>query len=217
MTFTGFPPTAAQLYARLATDNTKEGFKALKNVYERDVLAPMTALARELSQEFGDVQVLRPQRDTRMSHDKSPYKTYQGAYVDTGPCLGYWVHLDADGLYASGRYYPFAAQQIARYRTIADDEHSGSQLAAMLSELSAAGFTIGGDRLRTRPRGTPADHPRLELLKHRKLDVGRRLPADGPLDTRQALEMVRDTWQAVRPLLRWAAERRINALEEVPR
>ncbi|MFF4604367.1 DUF2461 domain-containing protein [Streptomyces sp. NPDC001339] len=213
MRFSGFPPSGPRLYADLAADNTKESFRALKDVYERDVQAPMTALARELSEEFGEVQVLRPQRDTRMSHDKSPYKTYQGAWGDIAPCLGYWIHLDADGLYASGRFYPYAAQQIARYRAAVDDEHSGGHLARIVEELRRSGFLVGGDRLRTRPRGVPADHPRLELLKHRKLDVGRRYATGGPLHTRQVLELVRDTWRAVRPLLDWCAEHRVNSLE----
>ena len=37
---------------------------------------------------------------------------------------------------------------------------------------AALGYEIGGDRLRTRPRGTPEDHPRLELLRHRSLSAG---------------------------------------------
>jgi uncharacterized protein (TIGR02453 family) len=206
MTFTGFPPAALRLYSDLGADNTKESWQhRYRPVYEQEVLAPMTALARQLSEEFGDIRVLRPVRDTRMSHDKSPYKTYQGAYRDLEPCLGFWLHLDADGLYASGRFYPHAAEQITRYRTAVTEDDSGARLTSVVERLRQGGFTIGGDRLRTRPRGFAPDHPRLELLRHRKLDVGRRYGPGPELHTEQALHRVRETWRLVRPLLDWVS------------
>ncbi|MFB7265739.1 DUF2461 family protein, partial [Streptomyces nojiriensis] len=128
MTFSGFPPSALRLYEDLAADNSKEAWRLRhRERYERDVRAPMDELAAELSMHFkesafaespgsGGVRVLGPVRDTRMSHDKSPYKTYQGAYLDLLPCLGLWVHLDRHGLYASGRWYPYAGAEVARYR-----------------------------------------------------------------------------------------------------
>ncbi|MGW7331201.1 DUF2461 family protein, partial [Streptomyces sp. NPDC054840] len=123
MTFSGFPPSALRLYEDLAADNSKEAWRSRhRERYERDVRAPMDELAAELSTfsggsaGAGEVRVLGPVRDTRMSHDKSPYKTYQGAYLDLLPCLGLWVHLDRHGLYASGRWYPYAGAEVARYR-----------------------------------------------------------------------------------------------------
>ncbi|MFE2127469.1 DUF2461 family protein [Streptomyces amritsarensis] len=128
MTFSGFPPSALRLYEDLAADNSKEAWRLRhRERYERDVRAPMDELAAELGTFFeewagpGAVQVLGPVRDTRMSHDKSPYKTYQGAYLDLLPCLGLWVHLDRDGLYASGRWYPYAGAEVARYRAAGEE------------------------------------------------------------------------------------------------
>ncbi|MFE2292906.1 DUF2461 family protein [Streptomyces sp. NPDC059452] len=156
------------------------------------------------------VQVLGPVRDTRMSHDKSPYKSYQGAYLDLLPCLGLWVHVDRHGLYASGRWYPYGGAEVARFRAAVQEEDGGAELAELTDRLRAQGFTLGGDRLKSRPRGIPADHPRLELLRHRKIDAGRRYgPADG-LHTPRALDLVRETWELVRPLLDWAAARELT-------
>ncbi|WP_051778900.1 DUF2461 domain-containing protein [Streptomyces sp. NRRL S-241] len=225
MTFSGFPPSALRLYEDLAADNSKEAWRLRhRERYERDVRAPMDELAAELStyvkeSDFrqstgsvgpGGVQVLGPVRDTRMSHDKSPYKTYQGAYLDLLPCLGLWVHLDRHGLYASGRWYPYAGAEVARYRAAVEQEDGGAELAAIAGRLEAQGFVLGGDRLRSRPRGVPADHPRLGLLRHRKIDAGRRYGPDAGLHTARAGELVRETWQAVRPLLDCMAARALT-------
>lgn len=215
MTFSGFPPSAPRLYAQLAADNTKEAWRLRhRTVYDSDVRSPMEELAAELSAHFAPdddgVRLLGPVRDTRMSNDKSPYKTYQGAYLDVLPALGFWVHLDRDGLYASGRYYPYATAEITRYRAAVQDEDGGAQLAAITARLTGQGFTIGGDRLASRPRGVPADHPRLDLLRHRRIDAGRRLGPGPALRSARAADFVRQTWKQVRPLLDWAEARGIT-------
>ncbi|MFI7356494.1 DUF2461 family protein [Streptomyces avidinii] len=217
MTFSGFPPSALRLYEDLAADNSKEAWRLRhRERYERDVRAPMDELAAELSAHFrestgsGEVQVLGPVRDTRMSHDKSPYKSYQGAHLDLLPCLGLWVHLDRHGLYASGRWYPYAGAEVTRYRAAVEQEDGGAELAAIAGRLEEQGFVLGGDRLRSRPRGVPADHPRLALLRHRKIDAGRRYGPDAGLHTARAGELVRETWQSVRPLLDWMAARALT-------
>ncbi|MFC4061530.1 DUF2461 domain-containing protein [Planomonospora corallina] len=207
MDFAGFPHEAFEFYRDLTTDNSKEFWKRRREVYENAVRAPMAALAGELSEEFGQVQVLRPQRDSRFSNDKSPYKTYQGAYLDTAPCLGYWVQIDASGLYASGRFYPYDPAEVARYRETVDSDGSGEELAALVAGLRAGGFDVGGDRLKTRPRGFPEDHPRLDLLRHRKLDVGRRFGPGPRLASREALDLVRAAWREAGSLLDWVARR----------
>ncbi|WP_031070997.1 hypothetical protein [Streptomyces sp. NRRL S-118] len=71
--------------------------------------------------------------------------------------------------------------------------------------LTGLGFTIGGDRLVPRPRGVPAGHPRLALLRHRRIDAGRRLGPGPALGSARAAALVRETWELVRPLLDWAA------------
>jgi uncharacterized protein (TIGR02453 family) len=198
-----FPNEAFAYFEGLAVDNSKEYFRRNRETFDRAVYRPMAALVAALSGEFGDVMVLRPQRDSRFSNDKSPYKRYQGAYVDIQQALGFWVHLDASGLYASGRFYPRTAVATNLYRAAVDDDVTGVQLAALMDELVFDGFSIGGDRLKTRPRAVLADHPRLDLMRHRTLDFGRtfaRRPGAGLPDP---LSAVRSTWRAVRPLLDW--------------
>ncbi|MFC7648933.1 DUF2461 family protein [Streptosporangium lutulentum] len=143
MSFSGFSHETFDFYRNLTADNSKEFWKRNREIYDRAVRTPMEELAGELSGEFGEVQVLRPQRDSRFSNDKSPYKTYQGAYLDIEPCLGYWVQIDASGLYASGRFYPYDPAEVVRYREAVDAEGSGTELAELVTRLREEGFEVG--------------------------------------------------------------------------
>jgi uncharacterized protein (TIGR02453 family) len=199
----GFPSEAFAYFEGLDADNSKEYFRLHRDEYDRAVHQPMLELAAVLSPEFGNVTVLRPQRDTRGSNDKSPYKSYEGAYVDIAQSLGFWVHLDVSGLYVSGRFYPHTAAKLNRYRATVDEDAAGTSLAALVAELRADGFTIGGDQLKTGPRGVPADHPRIDLLCHRTFDVGRVFSREPGVGLPDPASAVRETWRAVRPFLDW--------------
>ncbi|MEU6466924.1 DUF2461 domain-containing protein [Streptomyces sp. NPDC046976] len=201
MAFTGFPDEAFDFFEELAEDNSTAFWHRHRDRYERAVREPMAHLVAELSPEFGALRMLRPQRDTRASNDKSPYKTYQGALVDLEPGLGYWLHLDADGLRATGRYYSRAPQETAALRAVMAEER-GAELQLLVDDLEKLGHTVGGVALVTRPRGVPADHPRVGLLRHRTLDIGRgcdRAAAGRP----SAAAWVAGTWRELRPALDW--------------
>lgn len=201
MVFTGIPDEAFDFFRKLALDNSTSFWHQHRDSYESAVREPMANLVAELSSEFGELRLLRPQRDTRASNDKSPYKTYQGALVDLEPGLGFWLHLDAAGLHATGRYYSRAPEETAAYRSVVTEDRGG-ELQSLVDDLEALGYTIGGVTLQTRPRGIPADHPRVRLLRHRTLDIGRncdRTAAGRP----SAAQWVARTWRELRPTLDW--------------
>ena len=61
--------------------------------------------------------------------------------------------------------------------------------------------------VKTRPRGVPADHPDLDLLRHRTVLVSATFPYDEPwLGTRTARTKVRNAWRQSRPLVEWLAD-----------
>jgi uncharacterized protein (DUF2461 family) len=74
MTFKGWPDRALAFYDGLEADNSKAYWLDHKDVYERDVKAPMEALLAELTKEFGETKLFRPYRDVRFSADKSPFR-----------------------------------------------------------------------------------------------------------------------------------------------
>ncbi|GAA3092291.1 TIGR02453 family protein [Streptosporangium carneum] len=203
MGFNGFPDEAFVFYEGLEADNSKTYWARHRQVYEDMVKVPMTALGEELEAEFGRAHLFRPNRDVRFSKDKSPYKTHQGAYVATGEAIGYYVQLDAAGLHVGAGLYAAQGEQLARYRQAVDEEISGVPLEKIVTETRLAGYEIGGDRLKTRPRGVPEDHPRLDLLRHRSLHASRRFEPEAWVHTPEVLGRVRVVWRDLVPLVEW--------------
>ena len=204
--FTGFPVEGLDFYDDLEADNTKTFWTAHKQVYLEAVHAPMTRLMELLGPEFGEGKLFRPYRDLRFGKDRTPYKTHQGGYVAHGPSTGWYVQLDAAGLLVAGGCYHPATDALARFRAAVADERTGSELEEMVAALAADGYAIEGERLRTRPRGYDADHPRIDLLRYKGLHATRRYD-DGPawLHTPEAAQRVRADWQAMTPLVEWSA------------
>ncbi len=206
MVFTGFPPEAIAFYQELEHNNSKPWWSAHAQVYADAVKAPLQALLGELEGEFGAPVFFRPHRDVRFSADKSPYKTHQGAYVPLASGLGWYVQIGPEGLFVGGGLYQMAPDQLARYRVAVDAAPSGQGLVTVVKALEGKGFAVGGEQLKSRPRGVAADHPRLDLLRHRALTAARDHGEPPWLSTSQALTHIRADWRAVRPLVAWLTE-----------
>jgi len=197
-----FSDRAFNFYAGLMTDNSKAYWEANRATYEEAVKRPMEALLDRLAPTFdGTVRLFRPYRDVRFSADKSPYKTAQGGLVQAAPGVGYYVQVDAEGVTVGGGFYARHPEQTARYRAAVDNDLSGRPLAVLVDKLVAAGYETRGETVATRPRGVPADHPRLELLRRKSLAVSTR-PADAEVD----VAVVEREWRRIRPLVEWARD-----------
>jgi len=205
--FQGFPVAALDFYDDLEVDNTKSFWEAHKAVYTEAVKAPMTALTDALADEFGAAKVFRPYRDVRFAKDKTPYKTHQGAYVPVAPATGWYVEVSARGVRTGAGYYEASSAALAAVRQSIDDERTGTELERIVSGLEADGWSIGGDTLMTTPRGYDQDHPRIGLLRHKSLTVGRSHGFEPVIHTPELLDVVRDDWRALRPFVEWVAER----------
>ncbi|NKZ06471.1 DUF2461 domain-containing protein [Actinomadura latina] len=202
MAFDGFPRKAFDFYKELEAHNTREHWHAHKADYDGAVREPMQALLEELEEEFGPAKLFRPQRDTRFSNDKSPYKTSQSAAVGGDGPAGYYLQLGADGLFVGAGFHAFASDGIAAYRAAVDDGKSGAEAQAIVDRLIEKGFSLVGERVKTQPRGYRADHPRIELLRYKSLGAEKRIPKTKATGER-ALSTVRDTWRDLRPLVEW--------------
>ena len=205
MSFSGFPDEGQVFYEGLEADNSKAYWTAHRHVYDSAVRAPLQSLADELAPEFGTPKLFRPYRDVRFSHDKTPYKTHQGAvlHLDGRGVGSVYVQVSADGLRVSGGCWRLQPDQVERFRRAVADDVQGARLAADIEELRRRGWSIDGDQLVRTPRGYPADHPRLPLLRHKSLHASQGwVPADW-LHERTALDRVRDAWRQVAALNEW--------------
>ena len=201
MAFSGWPEEALDFYDGLAADNSKTYWTANRAVYDELVLGPMAELVDELGAEFGDTKVFRPYRDVRFSPDKTPYKTHIGAMVGSG-----YVQLSADGLAAGDGMYVMAPDQLDRYRRAVASDRAGPELERVIAMVEKAGIGVSGrDTLKSAPRGYPADHLRIGLLRYKGLVAWQEWPAGAWLGTAEAKDRVVTFLRTTRPLSEWLA------------
>jgi uncharacterized protein (TIGR02453 family) len=217
VSFEGFPDEGLVFYEGLEADNSKTYWTRHKGAYDEHVKAPLLAMLEELAPEFGTAKVFRPYRDVRFSHDKTPYKTHQGAVIHPEGRTGAWyVQVSADGLRVAGGCWRMESDQVARYRRAVADGVQGPRLQAEVDRLSTAGWSIDGESLTRVPAGHDADAPRMDLLKRKALHASRSWePADW-LHTRRALEEVRTAWRDLVPLNAWVDDN-VGASTNEPR
>jgi uncharacterized protein (TIGR02453 family) len=204
--FTGFPEAALDFYDDLETDNTKSFWAAHKHIYDESVRAPMTALVAALEGEFGAAKVFRPYRDVRFAKDKTPYKNHQGAFVAHGPSTGWYVQVSSPGVRVGVGFYEASSPRLARIRDAIVEDRRGKELEGILATLQAAGWTLDGDKLKTTPRGYDAEHPRIELLRHKSMTLGKSYGFAPVIHTAELLDLVRADWREATPFVQWVAD-----------
>lgn len=204
MTFRGWPAECTGFYAGLEADNSKAYWEANRPVYDEAVKAPFLALSEEVEAEFGPLRLFRPYRDVRFSKDKRPYKTEAGALTEGEGGTHFYVAVRASGLYVGAGYHHLAADQLERYRQAVGDDRTGPTLASAVAKVREAGLAIESfEELKRSPRGWPADHPRIDLLRRKGLHAGRAFVPAAWLSTRAALARIVDTWRAAAPVTNW--------------
>jgi len=198
--FLGWRGDFKGFFLGLRANNNKAWFDAHRRQYEDDVKAPMLALLADLEAEFGPPRrVSRPNRDIRFSADKSPYKL--NIYADCEG--GGYVALDAEGLVAAGGRYMVDDAQLKRFREAVAAEQSGGALTGIVAGLRKKGYDVEGQELKRVPPPYPQDHPRAQLLRHKRLIYWKRWPAEPWIATPKARDRVAQVWRDGADLEAW--------------
>lgn len=205
MKFNGWPEVGLDWLEDIVDHNERPWFLAHKDTYEASVRGPMEALLADVATEFGPGKVFRPHRDVRFAKDKRPYKENVAGVVNGPRGGGWYVGLAADGLTIASGWYWMSADQLQRYRA-AVDAATGEVLEAAVSGLRGDGFEVGGETVRTAPRGWPRDHPRIDLLRMKSMTVWRRFPPSRWFSTPRAEQEVLKAWRRAAPVNEWLAE-----------
>ena len=201
--FTGWPADGPAFLAELADDNTRGFWMENVHRYRSALLEPTRALAAALTEEFGPPRVFRPHIDRRYRPNADPYRTDTGITVAGPGGTPYAAVLSVQGLAVQVGYQVFDHGQLRRYREAVDGP-AGEALEEVLGALRRDDLVPGEvPALTRRPRGYPADHPRIVLLRLRGLHVDCEWPAGEWLGTAEPLERVATAWRAARPLADW--------------
>lgn len=204
--FTGIPEAAFDFYDDLEIDNSKTFWNQHKQTYDEAVRAPMAAIAEELEDDFGPAKLFRPNRDLRFAADKSPYKTHQGLFVAAGTATGWYLEVSAAGVRAAAGCYHADSTALKAIRA-GIDSPAGAELQRLIDGLVARGWSLGGDELKTVPRGYSMDHPRIGLLRKRSLVATQEYRFAEFVRTPELLDRVRSDWNRGRPLVDWITAR----------
>ena len=169
--FTGFPSDALRFLRQLKRHNNRPWFLKHRETYEQEVKAPMVQLVLALGREirkFAPEMAVDPSRaiyriyrDTRFSHDKSPYKTQIAAVFSPREfpkhtAAGLYFHVSPNEVeIAGGIYMPGSAELLAIRRHISEQPE---KLRAILEgkEFKRLFGGLWGEQLSRVPRGFPS-------------------------------------------------------------
>ncbi len=200
MAFDGWRGDFVGFFRGLELDNSKRYFEAHRRRFELEVRRPLEELVAELEPALGPGRIFRINRDIRFSADKSPYKTNIGAVVGR-----LYIHLDARTFFvATGAHHP-GTPWLQRYREAVAGP-AGDELARLVERIRAAGLSIGGNEMKTAPRGYRPDHPRIELLRWRDVVAGRQYSIEPWIATPAVKDRLLESWETVRPFADWLTE-----------
>ena len=179
-----FTPELFGFLADLERNNRREWFKANTARYETELKEPALAFIADFAPALKKISpyfeaipktvggsLFRIHRDTRFSHDKTPYKTHCGIHFrhragKNVSTPGFYLHLDLnDPFVGVGVWRPDSASLKKIRDAVAADP--AAWRAAVGGKAFKASYVMTGDALKRPPRGYDPGHPLIEDLKRK--------------------------------------------------
>jgi len=147
--------------------------------------------------------LFRIYRDTRFSKDKTPYKTWFGASMKSGgrrePGGGYYIHVSPKQVYLAGGIWHPEKDTLAQIR-----DHIVAWPNKLESVVNHPNFKktfgeLGGDKLKTAPKGFPKYHPQIQWLRYKDFIVSKQVAPNSVL-SENFIETAGEIYQNMYPL-----------------
>ncbi len=185
-------PATLQFLSELSENNTRDWFQANKKDFEaakkniESVVSEVIAGLVEYEPEFSNLEakkaIFRIYRDTRFSKNKAPYKTNMGAWMAKGgrksPFAGFYFHIQPGGSFLAGGVYHPEAKVLKGIREGIDYDAQSLRDVIGSDEFMTQFGEMGGDKLKTAPKGYAKDHPDIDLLRHKSFLMSKNLSDD---------------------------------------
>jgi len=191
-----FRPEALTFLRNLKRHNERAWFQPRKAQFEVELKEPMLAIIRKVMEAMTDFapQFVRPAekclfriyRDTRFSGDKRPYKTHVAAWwthtgLEKTSGAGYYFHVNPqEVVIAAGSYMP-DKDQLAQIRHWLVDHHAEFKKLLQRAAVRKTFTEFEGNALTRPPKGFPAEHPGMDLIRCRQWGLAATLPASEAL------------------------------------
>lgn len=180
-------PKYCLFFKDLKENNNKPWFELNKDRYN-DIKEEFTAFMAEFIERIKPLDelpelvakktIFRIYRDVRFAKDKTPYKTHIASVIDRGKDwsskCGFYIHIEPGNSFIGGGAWEPSKEAIKAIRQEID--YNPSELLDVLNSpsfLTNYG-TMNGDKLKTTPKDYSADHPQIELLKHKQFLFSRK-------------------------------------------
>jgi uncharacterized protein (TIGR02453 family) len=176
----------------LNENNKREWFQNNKHLYElaknevEDFVNFLIPQINSFDPAIGHLEakktLFRIYRDVRFSKDKTPYKTYFGAYIAPGGrksiYAGYYLHIEADGCFLAGGSHCPQGEHLKKIRS--EIYYNTDQLKEILLSADFKKYfgEIVGDKLKRPPLGFSKDFADIELLKFKDYTIFHRFEDD---------------------------------------
>ena len=211
------PASAFDFLQKLRKNNNREWFNEHKDTYQQE-LQHIEHFAEALLAKMNTHDLLEPpsgkqrlsriSRDTRFSHDQTPYQTHwSGSFKRATKQRrgGYYFHIEQGNSFVAGGFFgPVPAD----LKLIRDDiAFDPAPLQKILkSKTFTANFgTLQGEQVKTAPKGYPADHEAIELLRFKQYLLIRKF-TDEEVMQPSFLEEADKTFRAMRPFFDYMSE-----------
>jgi len=201
-----FRPEALKFLRNLARHNDRAWFQPRKEEFEALLREPMLAIVRKVTDAMLDFapnhvrpaekSLFRIYRDTRFSNDKRPYKTHvaawwshQGLQKTSG--AGYYFHVSPkEVIVAAGAYMP-EKEQLAAIRHWLLENHAEFRKLLQNKKVRSAFEEFEGNALTRPPKGFPAEHPGMDLIRCRQWGLAATLDPAAALKPDFAAALIR--------------------------
>ena len=197
---------------QIAVHNDREWFhahqpeyKAARELFEgyvQQVILRIAAFDSAVAYQTAKSCIYRFARDTRFSEDKAPYKRHFGAFICSHGRKsyrgGYYLHLEpGHSLVAGGSWCPppHLLRQI-RQRIVDDTE--GFRAIVEDADFHALYPIVGGDPVKTMPKGFPKDFAYPEYLRPRLYTVWHPV-ADDLVSQKDSLDSIAQMFCVMHP------------------
>lgn len=199
-------PAALTFLRNLKRHNDRDWFQPRKAQFDAELKEPMLAIIRKVTEamlEFAPSHIrpaekclFRIYRDTRFSSDKRPYKTHLAAWwthqgLEKTSGAGYYFHVSpSEVIIAAGSYMP-EKEQLAQIRYWLLDHHQEFRRLLQNRKVRSTFEEFEGNALTRPPKGFPAEHPGMDLIRCRQWGLAATLPATDALKPNFAATIIR--------------------------
>ncbi len=211
---THLDPSVFQFLTTLEKNNDSDWFAENKRKYVA-ANEHFKALAEEINSgmikqdKIEKMKLYRIYRDVRFSKNKDPYKSnFSLGFSRATKALrgGYFLKLQPGGeSFMGGGFWQPDVPDLKRIREEIDLDPSGLQEIINSASFKEHFGELGGQQLKTAPKGYPKDHPAIELLRYKSFVVTKSF-TDEEAMTPGFSEQVLKYFQATRPFFDYMSD-----------